>query len=97
MAERIGKPEIAAVGVYNVDEGGVGPSQVAVIARVHVQWISRVQAGDSSYLKARTLAYSFVIGAIALPLPSPPRPSSPLPVHLDRLSIETSPGARRGG
>jgi len=53
VAERIRKSEIATVGVNDVDEGGVGPGQVAILAAVHVQRISRVQSGDSAYLKAR--------------------------------------------
>lgn len=53
MAERSLKSEITAVGVYDVDEGGVRPREVAVLAGVHVQRISRVQSGDSAYLKAR--------------------------------------------
>jgi len=53
VAERIRKSEIATVGVNNVDEGGVSPGQMALLAAIHVQRISRVQSGDSAYLKAR--------------------------------------------
>lgn len=53
MPERIGKSEIAAVGVNYIDEGGIGPGQMALISGIHVQRISRIQPGDSAYLKAR--------------------------------------------
>lgn len=57
VAERIRKPEMAAVRVNNVDKGRVGPRQVTLVPGVHVQRISRIQSGDSAYLKARLSMY----------------------------------------
>lgn len=57
VAERTVKPEMAAVGVNNVDEGRVGPRQVTLVPGIHVQRISWVQSGDSAYLKARLSTY----------------------------------------
>lgn len=50
--------EIAAVSMNDVNEDSVGPRQVTVLPGIHVQRISRVQAGDSTYLKARFSTYT---------------------------------------
>lgn len=43
---------MATVSMNDIDECGVGPRQVTLLPGVHVQRISRVQSGDSAYLKA---------------------------------------------
>lgn len=58
VAERIGKAEIAAVGVNHVDEGRVGPGQMSLLPGVHVQRISRIQSGDSADLREKIVRVS---------------------------------------
>lgn len=53
VAKRVVKAKAAAVGVNDVDEGSIGPRKVTLLSGVHVQRISRVQSGDSAYLKPR--------------------------------------------
>jgi len=49
----IWKSKIAAVSMNDINEDSVGPCQVTVLTGIHVQWISRVQSSNSTYLKAR--------------------------------------------